>query len=644
LGNSSTAAGIVERDGLLWVENLPLGTGANTLTLTMHDAAGNTSASTITVNKSTVNLTIDPIGDPTQLTTTITGTINVNDHTVWVNGVIATLTADGMGGWNWQADDVNMGTGGTAVVQATAIPNSDNGGNGSGGGGAGGTGAPGNPSSPNAPGAAQTPERDAFWYVQKYNLNYENYMTWTDVYCYQCFFAGDDREWSTVDWTSAYALGPGAGSSGTYQHGYHFDRWLQDGTKTTVCSETILTCPKDIYGPNGPARTGPTTFTGCSVPSGTGTGRLWAFPFEVWDEHWKYPFIDDHYGGLWLQEYDRTARMTVKLKTGGKSGSSKENIFALSAAAYSHKRYNSYTGQWEIEAVPPTSIQVCGKTLYPEGYVYKKLADNDDVDITPVAPPKRYTFSVIATKYRMTPRVSCLAAGDPNPERTSLGVGEHDTISGMPAETQWSTSGGTLSPPGPGPSSAKTLIAPGAAGTVTVTATVRDVSATIDFDVVEPDGVEVTLRGLDSYGIPSVGAGMYLNVYLTPKTVSFYRVQIKEPPANATDKTGYFVNNAPNHDEEHGANVWQLVNCGNFVTGPPLNFFDHAQSANAPLGASGSYTWPISPIWSIGGTGPTHPLNGWTPQVHTLLSGTMRVDKLGHHVIRAQNQITGTGE
>jgi hypothetical protein len=642
VGTVSTATGIVERNGLLWVEDLPLGTGANTLTLTMQDAAGNTSVSTITVNKSAIDLTIDPVSEDqlNQLTATITGKINVNDRTVWVNGVSATLTEDGQGGWNWQADDVDMGTAGTAVVQATAIPNSENGGNGSGGAGSGNTGAPGNPSSPNAASAAQTPERPYLVYVQKYTLDYKYHLQWSDLFCYDCYFAGDDHWWSKVDWTSAYTLGPSGGSSGTYENGYHYDAWWPDGTQETSCGETVLTCPKDIYVmPNiGPTRAGPTTSTSCSGPPSSGTGGLWAFPWEVWDYHWKDAYVDPDDGSSWLRDSDRTARMTMKLRTGGKSGSTRQNIFALSASANNYKHVNTHSGQWETEAVPPTSIQVCGKNLYADGIVYKKLADNDDVDITPVAPPKRYTYLVNAVKYRMIPRVECPAAGDPNLERTSLGVGERDLISGMPAETHWSTSAGTLSTAGP--SSATTLTAPGTHTSITVTATVRSESCTINFDVVEPTGVQVNLRSQDSYTPPYVGAGLYLDVFLTPKTVSFYRVQIMEPAAAATGRTGYFVNNPPpNHDAAHGADDWHPVNCDNKVV---EGVFDHAYSSGWPLGATGSYTWPISPIWSIDGTGPTHALNGWTAQVHTMTSGTMRVDKLGHSVTRAQNQTTGT--
>ena len=50
--------GLVERNGLLWVENLPLGPGANMLTLMMTNAAGLPSSTSLTVTQSDVVLTI----------------------------------------------------------------------------------------------------------------------------------------------------------------------------------------------------------------------------------------------------------------------------------------------------------------------------------------------------------------------------------------------------------------------------------------------------------------------------------------------------------------------------------------------------------------------------------------------------------
>ena len=127
-GNTNTFHGSVERDGKFWIEDIPLLLPTNVLTLIAIDAAGNLRTTNVSVLKSEMRLTIDPV-PPDQLhraTVTVSGTISVLDHTVWVNGVKATLHPDG----TWIATNVPTTKGGTALFQAAAIPNWDNGGNG----------------------------------------------------------------------------------------------------------------------------------------------------------------------------------------------------------------------------------------------------------------------------------------------------------------------------------------------------------------------------------------------------------------------------------------------------------------------------------------------------------------------------------
>jgi hypothetical protein len=132
-GTTTTADALVERDGRFWVKDLPLAGGTNSFELTASDVAANVAVTNITIVKSTVELTIDPPDGSVlnQPYVTVTGTINVSDYKVWVNGVEATLNGDG----TWAAQDVPTTGGGTAVIQARAIPYSDNGGNGNGGSG-----------------------------------------------------------------------------------------------------------------------------------------------------------------------------------------------------------------------------------------------------------------------------------------------------------------------------------------------------------------------------------------------------------------------------------------------------------------------------------------------------------------------------
>src|SRR5947209_6972258 len=93
---------------------------------------------------------------------------------------------------------------------------------------------------------------------------------------------------------------------------------------------------------------------------------------------------------------------------------------------------------------------------------------------------------------------------------------------------------------------------------------------------------------------------MYMDVVLQPMTVSFYRLEMKEPQETATG-TGYFANNPPPHGTAQGANAWHPVAYNNLIKGPPIDFFDHAfDAANWPIGVSGTYTWPIHPVWRVG--------------------------------------------
>jgi hypothetical protein len=135
-GDTNVLQGLVERDGSFWVENVPLSAGTNFLTLTVTDSAGNVAVTNILVYPSTVELTIDmpPSDQLWNTTVTVNGSISDSaNYTVWVNGNKADFNGDG----TWTARNVYLPAGGTALIQARAIPNSDHGGNGTGGSGGG---------------------------------------------------------------------------------------------------------------------------------------------------------------------------------------------------------------------------------------------------------------------------------------------------------------------------------------------------------------------------------------------------------------------------------------------------------------------------------------------------------------------------
>jgi len=156
---------LVERDGHFWAEELPLGAGTNWLTLTAVDAWDNVAVTNIMVVKSDLTLTIDPVASEQlhEPTVTVNGGLGGGGYTVRVNGVKATDNGDG----TWTADNVPLPVGGTAVLQARAIPNSDNGGHGTGGtgGSAAGYADPGNPESAQARDREAVPEKPAGVYI-----------------------------------------------------------------------------------------------------------------------------------------------------------------------------------------------------------------------------------------------------------------------------------------------------------------------------------------------------------------------------------------------------------------------------------------------------------------------------------------------
>ena len=118
-GTAQTVNGLVDRNGKFWVENLPLGGGANLLTLTVTDAVGNTNATTLNIIQSPLVFAMDPVTPDSQLwqpTVNLTGTISAPDYPVWVNGVKGHNHGDG----TWSCNNVPVNNGGTARFEVVA--------------------------------------------------------------------------------------------------------------------------------------------------------------------------------------------------------------------------------------------------------------------------------------------------------------------------------------------------------------------------------------------------------------------------------------------------------------------------------------------------------------------------------------------
>jgi hypothetical protein len=116
------------------------------------------------------------------------------------------------------------------------------------------------------------------------------------------------------------------------------------------------------------------------------------------------------------------SKVSIRLRTGGKSGSSKRNLFSVQSSATgfrdlaaSQEGPFSFFGGVVIRpingyTISKTDIEVPSfGRLGTNGYAYAILAGNSEVDITPATPEKYYSFSVSPMKHRL----GILANGNP---------------------------------------------------------------------------------------------------------------------------------------------------------------------------------------------------------------------------------------
>ena len=383
--NTFSTVGLVEREGLLWVEDLPLSNGVNTLILTATDAAGNSNTTTITVNQNSVAITMNEVTDDQlwQLTAAVNGTVSpASGYTVWVNGVQAILNGDG----NWSAANVPVTPGGTAVFQARAIPDTESAVPGSG---------PAtyqnlqNPSSANARDAEQQKSKGSQIYVQNYQEQWQDHVACCGLYgrdeCKDftyCKFLVDgapgtrDTTCDLEPWQSFPSAQPAP------NHMEYHTTWPADGYPPSLYGSQY--CVDDYYGVHQPTAVGP--------------------PSLPW-EHCSAP-PDVSIAGCITNTWTRKAQTTLRLRTGGKAGAHRQNLFSFYCTAD-----EILTPRWWSEiggppsptqAIPPNQITVgdVGQ-VGNDNCLYKVLPDGQDLDVTPSTPRQFYGFNIGRTKHTL---------------------------------------------------------------------------------------------------------------------------------------------------------------------------------------------------------------------------------------------------
>jgi hypothetical protein len=422
----------VERNGDFWVENMPLSNGTNHLTLTVTDAAGNVITTNITVFSGAVTLTINP-PSPDSLWAqgiNVTGTISDSaDSAVWVNGTKATLNGDG----TWTATNVYLPTGGTAVLQARAIPNTNNGGNGTGGSG----GGPvtydnlGNPDpAPDIDAEIQV-EKPTRLYVASYTEKESGFQDLSDYYMDEAgnpvtpegLYSTWYREVRTGNIVGSWQDGAGGSSSWTQQEidtssadPLTNNSWVKLSYKPTLYPDmevaTRDASDEDISSPFV------INWESCNVakPLINHTGSCLITPEYTYDFYYDLQ--------TWNEPETRQAQATIMLFTGGKGVPGHESLFQLTGSAASAifakdpppTQINlSYEPQ---QPIPVTSIKMGGLGyLGSDGNLFVALLDGVTETVTPTVQGNQdYIFNATATKHLLVLTANSIDLSTTTPE------------------------------------------------------------------------------------------------------------------------------------------------------------------------------------------------------------------------------------
>ena len=399
-GDVNMVNGLVERDGRFWLENLPLNTGTNSLSITVSNVVGNATVTNISLVPSALTLTMTPVSDPSQLwqpTVSVGGTISDASYAVWADGVKGTNNGDG----TWSAT-VPTTPGGVAIFDVTAYPPAE-----APSGTSTGTGL--NPQTPNAANnTTNEVDKPSRLYMESYTEFNGGSAVNTGPDGYQFTF---DRS-SRYDW--ADGVGGGGGAWNDWQASDDDGWWLEQqsialnnppsawstvaqGTNTMFehAAQNMFGVADDVTNNSVAAWTPLLVNEHCNVQVelSDAIGRQ---PLP-----WAGSWYDNHSSG----QYNRTADSKWKFQTGGKTSSQLKKLYQLSATATELLGPLAYPELGEGQTVwiglkstlpiPATEITLGEKPLGSDGKQWQVYADNAIEDVTPIVKNKDYyTFNV----------------------------------------------------------------------------------------------------------------------------------------------------------------------------------------------------------------------------------------------------------
>jgi len=155
-----------------------------------------------------------------------------------------------------------------------------------------------------------------------------------------------------------------------------------------------------------------------SIETVTGPGwnpmhGIWYLDYGNFVPSVSWPGIVHYYANISYDwgycTYTRNSKTYMKIRTGGKAGKNRQNLFGINASAAEYGRPQSIEwvngpDNWENtpgNGIAPDRIRVLGKNLGDDGNLFIMLPDNATLDLGAVAPGRHYSLGVGAGKYKM---------------------------------------------------------------------------------------------------------------------------------------------------------------------------------------------------------------------------------------------------
>ncbi len=359
-GVTNIFTGEVDRSGKFWLNDLPISSGTNLITVIATDAGTNFSSQTISVHPSSLIITVSgmqslPYGDY------IYGTIGSTNYTLWVNGhPMTTYSATQWGG----ITELDQPT-----IQIRAYPSGHAPANG--GGGSNSEPANNNPSDPNA-------EDMEFSQQIESRIKGKSFHQKSVERRWTAGGALDYMSEGRTDWVA------GVGEYATSYTEYYIE--------PHVCTYTNL-CP-------GP------TIEGCSSSSGGWSQSGFCFLSDVGTQevssyHYRGVGVIPPYYNFGCGELQRRASSEIVLETAKDNSANETEGYVIHVDSRDLASVQAISDPGDFSDVPenmaslnPGEITIMGRELDSDGNVYVELQKNQKHPVAPV-PKKKGNFAKV---------------------------------------------------------------------------------------------------------------------------------------------------------------------------------------------------------------------------------------------------------